>query len=224
MSIRPHASPPLALLVVLASTAAHAQIQDTRRPPPLEKAPECELWKGKVSGNDPSVEVEMRLCAAAGDEVTGVFQWSSLRSGWNRRALVGRWSDGRTKLALRDASILEERPQPGWRFCTVDDYDLTLTAPGALDGTYRSKACNDTAKVNLKLEGPATAPATAPPPAPPPPAPPAAPSAPPAETKSRGLCSFAPPGGPRPVPAIALLAGAVLAGVRRRRRLARGHT
>lgn len=213
------ASLPLALLVVLASTSALAQIQDVRRPPPLEKAPECELWKGKVSGNDPSVEVEMRLCAAAGDEVNGVFQWSSLRSGWNRRALVGRWSEGRTKLALRDASILEERPQPGWRFCTVDDYDLALTGPGALDGTYRSKACNDTAKVTLKLEGPATAPATAPPTAPPPvPAPPASPPAPPAETKSRGLCAFAPPGGTSPVPAIALLAGVVFAALRRRRR------
>ena len=88
------------LLGLALPTAARAQspVQELRgRPPPLEPAPECSTWKGVVSGNDPSVEVEMKLCPS-GEAVTGMMQWSSLKSGWNRRAFEGRWNVERARI------------------------------------------------------------------------------------------------------------------------------
>ena len=209
-----HERRPLAAVVLLALAlpgAAWAQspVQETRRrPPPLERAPECAIWKGTVSGNDPSVEIEMKLCPS-GNAVSGMMQWSSLKSGWNRRAIEGRWSDDKSALTLRDTSVVESRPEPGWRFCEVDSYDLKIVSPGNLEGTYRSVACNDNAKVKLTLE-PGTVPAEAPAlPAPPPLAPPPA-TASPKETK-RWLCSAGGPSAGTPW-ALLALGGALAAG------------
>lgn len=165
-----------ALAVVVAPLAAAAQtIQDVApRPPPLPPEPGCELWRGTSSGNDPSVEIEVRICRS-GDTFTGAFQWSSTRSGWNRRSIEGRVSDGGATVTMRDLAILEQRPQPGWMFCTVDRYSLTRTGD-TLAGRYDSEACTDHGTLQLRLVGtePAPPPPATPPPTMPPPPPPAA--------------------------------------------------
>ena len=133
------------------------------RPEPLEDVAGCERWTGRAHGNDPTVLLDVRLCPE-GAELAGEVQWSSLRSGWNLRKVRGSWSaDGRT-LTLRDVSIIEDKPKPGWKFCTIDRYQLEREAQDSLHGSYHSKACRDQAKVSLTRQ--ATAPAssaTAPP-------------------------------------------------------------
>lgn len=203
------------LLVIARSGAARAQspVQETpRRPPPLELAPECALWKGTVSGNDPSMEIAMTLCPS-GNAVSGIMQCSSLTSGWSRRAIEGRWSEDKSALTLRDTSIVENRPEPGWRFCVVDQYDLKLVSPGDLEGTSRASACNDNATVKLKLE-PGTLPAATPT-APPPPLEPPVVAPPPREAK-RAFCSVGGPSDGAPWPLLAMGSGLIAAWLRRR--------
>jgi MYXO-CTERM domain-containing protein len=205
----------IVLLVIAQSSAARAQspVHETRkRPPPLEPAPECTLWNGTVSGNDPSMQVAMKLCPS-GNAVSGMIQSSSLESGWSRRAIEGRWSEDKTTLTLRDTSIVENRPAPGWQFCLVDKYDLKLVSPGDLEGTSRASACNDTAKVKLKLE-PGAAP-SATPTAPSPPLEPPVVAPPPRETK-RGFCSVGGPSDEPPWPLLALGSALLAAWFRRR--------
>ena len=181
-STRLFAALALAVVSSLAPGAAFAQTiqEQAARPPPLPPEPGCDLWRGVVSGNDPSVLVELRLCSA-GERVQGVLQWSSTLSGWNRRSLEGSWDAGHARLTMRDLAILEERPQPGWRFCSVDHYDLAQSTPGTLGGTYDSAACSDHATMSLQListnaPGPTDLPPATTTPAPPP-VPPAAPPA-----------------------------------------------
>ena len=135
------------------------------RPPPLPAEENCELWSGGASGNDPTVLVEVSLCPAENNEVSGRLQWSSLRSGWNVRRLEGRWSSGdRRQLTLSDSALLENRPEPGWRFCLIDSYDLQMVRPGRLEGTYASRQCDDNARIWLERreEAPPTAAASPP--------------------------------------------------------------
>ena len=129
----------------------------TARPKPLEDLAGCERWTGRAHGNDPTVLVDVRLCPKGAD-LAGEVQWSSLKSGWNLRKVRGSWSaDGRT-LTLRDVSIVQEKPNPGWRFCTIDRYRLERAGEDSLQGSYHSKACRDEAKVSLTRQ--ATAPAS----------------------------------------------------------------
>ena len=192
------ARPLVWLLVVGAvSSSSHAQTiqEQAPRPPPLPPEPGRELWRGTVRGNDPSVQVEARLCPE-GDRIVGMLQWSSTVSGWNRRSVEGAWEAGRTRLVMRDTAVVEQRPQPGWVFCTVDRYELSPTAPGVLDGTYDSAACRDHAITHLQLvstdESPLPRTVDRPtPPAPPPTVPPPPPLRP---TVSRASpCSAAGP-------------------------------
>jgi hypothetical protein len=119
------------------------------RPPRLAAQQGCELWVGTSRGNDPSTLLEVRLCPAAGPgALTGVLQWSSEVSGWNRRALVGRAEGAR--ISLRDERILEERPNAGWRFCIAEWYELTR-AGDRLTGRYHSTDCRDDGQVDLRL-------------------------------------------------------------------------
>jgi uncharacterized protein (TIGR03382 family) len=115
----------------------------------------CQTWKGTVRGNDPSVVVTARICPTAGSNVRiqGTFHWDSQNSGWNRRELDGEWQDDRTRLVMHDVRIIEEAPQHGWRFCSVDLYDLRRADATHLEGSYVSRACNDHAVVSLALEG-----------------------------------------------------------------------
>ena len=87
-------------------------------------------------------------------------EWESPRSGVSVRLVEGSWDSATGELTLRDVSIEVDEPNPGWRFCTIDHYDLTLTdaTAGRLEGTYFSEACNDLATVELQREMPAVVP------------------------------------------------------------------
>jgi len=125
------------LLAVLASAVANPQ-----RP---EDGPRCSHWKGTVSGNDPSVRVTATLCEKGG-HVTGMLAWNSDKSGTSTRRLDGTLDQG--SLVLRD-SAMTGTPNPGWRFCLIDKYQLTGAGTDTLTGTYRSNRCNDVATIEL---------------------------------------------------------------------------
>ncbi len=118
------------------------------RPVPLAEEEGCELWVGNASGNDPSVLVELRICPD-GDGVVGDLQWSSERSGWNRRQVRGEWETS-DRLRFRDVRLVENRPRPRWRFCLIDHYVLRRNGPDRLVGSYHSQACADRAELNLR--------------------------------------------------------------------------
>ncbi len=133
-------------------------------PPELTPQPGCTLWRGMVSGkppeHDPSVRVIVRLCPASGPgAVSGTLQWSSKLSGYNVRVVSGAWRD--EHLELHDDAVTEEHPEPGWRFCAIDHYDLDRHGD-ELDGSYDSKACHDHSAVKLTRVADAPPPASAP--------------------------------------------------------------
>lgn len=142
--------PAVGLLVVSALAPAGARAT-ADRPKPLPDQDGCDHYRGTASGNDPSVRFDVVLCPdpsdADGGKVQGKVQWSSLLSGWNLRRVEGRWR-GDT-LVLRDLEIIEERPEGGFYFCTIDRYALERGADGSLAGRYDSEACRDHAKVTL---------------------------------------------------------------------------
>jgi hypothetical protein len=136
------ALPFFALLALLAPARSATALE---RPALLEEKEGCERWLGNASGNDPSVRLNLRLCAE-GEEVHGEAQWSSLESGWNVREVRGRWQG--EELRLADVRIVEQRAEPGWRFCTIDRWELTRRGE-ELVGRYVSTACSDEARVRL---------------------------------------------------------------------------
>lgn len=133
----------IAVLLVL-SLAGEARALE--HPTELPAQAGCERWKGGSSGNDPSARLMFVLCPE-GTNVTGEMQWSSLVSGWSVRPVEGSWN-GDT-LVMRDLRLSENRPQPGWRFCTVDRWELRRVGD-RLEGTYDSAACHDHATVWLE--------------------------------------------------------------------------
>jgi hypothetical protein len=138
----------LAFASMLWPLAANAKDTDSSaRPPALEGKSGCELWVGKVSGNDPSVVVEALICEGMNGAVTGQLQWSSLQSGYSIRDIAGSWQ-GRDKLSLHDTKMAVSKPNAGWVFCTVDAYELSRTGD-QLNGSYTSRKCNDRATVTL---------------------------------------------------------------------------
>jgi hypothetical protein len=160
-------------LALVAPASAHADEPESWRPPALEANDACDVYTGKASGNDPTMFVELRVCTDA-KGVTGQAQYSGKSSGWSKREFTGAWS-GRV-LEARESAVVDQKPNPGWRFCTIDRYALTLDPETKeLSGTYDSAACRDHARVTLTLtargpkhsERPETPlPAPAPPPAP----------------------------------------------------------
>lgn len=151
----------LLLLPALAVAQGTVQLRDPRRPAPLDPPPECELWRGHIAGNDPSAEATLQLCTS-GESVSGVFLWSSLESGWDRRTFSGQWLDSRQRLELRDTAMLENHPAHGWRLCLADRYELRRVSDVELTGEFWSQACNDhgTIRITRIAEAPAPADAT----------------------------------------------------------------
>ena len=123
-----------------------------KRPPPLADQDGCEHYRGTSSGNDPSVRLDVLICPhedGTAGKVQGQVQWSSTLSGWNLRDIDGSWSGD--DLKLRDLAITEQKPESGFRFCTIDVYALKKAADGKLSGTYDSEACDDHATLELTL-------------------------------------------------------------------------
>lgn len=137
-------------MTLTGATALARDTQSSARPPPLEGRTGCELWVGKVSGNDPSVLIEALLCEGMDGAVSGQLQWSSLESGYSIRDIAGRREGD--KLHLHDTKMPVAKPNPGWVFCAVDSYELTRSGD-QLNGTYLSKKCNDRATVALTKKG-----------------------------------------------------------------------
>ena len=138
----------LLLSSALAQAQGTVQLRDPRRPPPLEALPQCELWRGHIAGNDPTAEATLQLCTT-GDDVTGVFLWTSLESGWNRRAFLGRWLDARHRLVLHDTAMMENHPAVGWRLCLADRYDLRRVSETRLSGEFWSQSCSDRGSIEI---------------------------------------------------------------------------
>lgn len=124
--------------------------QGVGRSPPLQPRSGCELWRGTFSGNGPSVLVEARFCIDDQNRVSGEIQWSSLRSGYNIRQVVGR-RDPTRRLLLHDVRFRDSRPRSGWRFCLINEYVLDPEGRDRLVGSYDSVACSDHARVDLRL-------------------------------------------------------------------------
>lgn len=123
---------------------------EATRPDPLPDEAGCDHYKGTSSGNDPSVTFDVVLCPhedKTAGKVEGKVQWSSLLSGWNVRKVEGQWTGD--QLSMKDLEIIEERPEPGFRFCTIDPYTLSKTDDGGLEGTYDAEDCDDDATVTL---------------------------------------------------------------------------
>ena len=144
------------VLLAGALTAGHARAQivnerEPWRPPALTPTPACSVYSGSGTGNDPTFLVEMLLCTSKGEEVTGKVQYSGKSSGWSVRRLSGTWRDDRAVLVLREDAIVEQRPSPGWRFCTIDEYRLEARGSRALSGLYASEACHDKGTLELLL-------------------------------------------------------------------------
>jgi hypothetical protein len=127
----------VALLAMLASAVTN---------PPHGSEQRCSRWEGTVSGNDPSVKVAATLCEQDG-KVTGTLQWTSDRSGTSTRALEG--TRNGAAVVLRDTA-LSGTPNPGWRFCRIDQYNLAGAGTDRLSGTYLSKPCHDRATIELR--------------------------------------------------------------------------
>lgn len=119
------------------------------RPKRLQKKARCDLWIGRAQGNDPSVSVELSICSDQKGNLTGTLQWSSMRSGWSRRKLKG--FANKNEYFLSDESFFENQPKKGWRFCLIDEYKL-IRNDNKLSGSYFSKECNDSAKLNFVLQ------------------------------------------------------------------------
>ena len=138
-------------LVVCACVLVPGAVRAAERPGPLADEAGCKHYRGTSSGNDPSVRLDVVLCAhpdGTRGKVDGKVQWSSLLSGWNLRHVEGRWSAG--TLTMRDVEILDEKPESGFRFCTIDAYVLAQDSTGVLKGSYDSEACSDHAQMTLR--------------------------------------------------------------------------
>jgi hypothetical protein len=135
----------LGLLVAVLAVPAAALATEAVESPHPEPVQPCTRWTGTVRGNDPSVAVVATLCSAGGGRVRGTLVWSSRRSGSSVRTIEGAWAAG--ELIVHDTA-LSGRPNPGWRFCTIDRYTLRPSAD-RLDGTYTSLRCNDDATIAL---------------------------------------------------------------------------
>lgn len=110
----------------------------------------------------------MQVCTS-GDSVTGVFLWTSLESGWDRRTFIGQWLDARQRLVLHDTAMLENHPANGWRLCLADRYDLHRVSETELNGEFWSQACSDHGTLRITRISQSAMPAelSAPPPPPP---------------------------------------------------------
>lgn len=134
------------LIAFLFILTGYSYLSADIRPKALKPKDNCELWVGTASGNDPSVQVEFSFCINRNNEVTGVLQWSSTRSGWNKRAVNGYKKEN--SIILHDEKFLENKPNRGWVFCLIDEYRFSLNN-NKMEGEYISNSCRDKGQFSL---------------------------------------------------------------------------
>lgn len=149
---------PVMMVLAAALLASGPEIGHAKptRPDPLVAEAGCDRYRGvPIGANDSTQQFELSVCPTASG-VQAKVQTSSLVSGWSVRASVGSWDAAGRVLTLADTEFIESRPEPGWRFCLIDELVLEKTAKG-LEGSYVSHACSDRAELVLeKLEPVAT--------------------------------------------------------------------
>ncbi len=88
------------------------------------------------------------LCRGAAG-LSGWVRFASERSGWSDREIAGS-VDPSGHLIMKDTAVIAAAAAAGWEFCPVDRYELVQTASGRVEGSYRSTACNDFARLILE--------------------------------------------------------------------------
>lgn len=132
--------------------AAPASTTGARQEPPWQRCTAAAgEWSGYVTGNDPHADARVTLSVAPDCRVVqGVWRWRSRCSGAVDRTVAGEWDPTARALVLRDVALTNAAPRGRARFCTVDRYQLTLSADGArLDGAYDAAGCRDHARIEL---------------------------------------------------------------------------
>lgn len=107
-------------------------------------------WVGNVAGNDPHIGAVFEL-KQSGSKVKGSFVWISDSSGNCKRILEGTYDPKSRVCKLKDVEIVSYHPNQDWRFCLIEEYELSLESGGKqLIGKYNSKQCHDNASIKLR--------------------------------------------------------------------------
>ena len=115
------------LFFFLLSFSSFADMERRLKHPELmSDAAGCSNWVGTLEGgNDSTARIQFQICPN-GEKITGRMQWSSLVSGWSVRSISGTRDATGNTLILRDTAMLEAKPELGWSFCLVDQYDCQV--------------------------------------------------------------------------------------------------
>ncbi len=110
-------------------------------------------WVGNIAGNDPHVGAVFEL-KQTGTKVKGTFVWISDSSGNCKRKVEGTYDPKNRVCKLKDVGIISYHPNPDWKFCLIENYELSLNEGGKdMVGKYVSDQCHDNASIKLhKME------------------------------------------------------------------------
>lgn len=109
---------------------------------------ECQTFRGKSLGNDPTQKVVFNLCRR-GDRVEGV-KTSEGEAGRSVYVLEGT-VQGDDMVQMTITSVLEDEPAEGWISCSDDVFNLRWSDRlNALTGDYVSAECEDRATLSLE--------------------------------------------------------------------------
>ena len=107
-------------------------------------------WVGNLAGNDPHIGAVFEL-KQSGASVKGSFVWISDTSGNCKRKVEGTYDPKTRVCKLKDVEIISYHPNEDWRFCLIDEYELSLSPDAKeMTGKYSSKQCHDNASVKLR--------------------------------------------------------------------------
>lgn len=107
-------------------------------------------WVGNMSGNDPHIGAVFEL-KQSGNNIKGTFIWVSDSSGNCKRKVEGTYDPKSRVCKLHDTEIISYHPNEDWKFCLIDDYELSLSQDAKeLTGKYNSKQCHDNASIKLR--------------------------------------------------------------------------
>jgi hypothetical protein len=133
---------------IFASTARAQGAQGMLAAPPIPAAPDCTRWTGNAAnGNSPALS-RARLCVR-GNEVTGLFQWSTPSIGWAEFEITGAVANGARVYGTHTVRLVQNHPAAGSSFCTDGTQQFIVLSDDTIDGVYDSRACNHNGRVTL---------------------------------------------------------------------------